>query len=150
MEIPLKSMFEYKWIIVKFSLEQRKIAVLVTISEYFTSMMHIKLLSTELFVHQLVMVINKWNITGPFQYKDRLILNMGIPILVREHLYIETSPRSLWGEFTGQQRASNVQTGFHVITPSWSWQSSNGQMNFMGFEFTRQFDWFTFLPCLPN
>ena len=27
--------------------------------------------------------------------RDRLIFNMGIPILVRQHLYIETPPRSL-------------------------------------------------------
>ena len=28
--------------------------------------------------------------------RDRLILNMGIPILVRRHLYIETAPRFKW------------------------------------------------------
>ena len=27
--------------------------------------------------------------------RDRLIFNMGIPILVRRHLYIETAPRTL-------------------------------------------------------
>ena len=27
--------------------------------------------------------------------RDRLIFNMGIPILLRQHIYIETAPRSL-------------------------------------------------------
>ena len=33
--------------------------------------------------------------------QDRLIFNMGIPILVRLHLYIETAPRQSWNSVIG-------------------------------------------------
>ena len=34
---------------------------------------------------------------------DRLISTMGFPILVRWHLYIESGPRCLWGQPTGER-----------------------------------------------
>ena len=47
---------------------------------------------------------------GDSHVKDRLIFNMGIPILVRRHLSIETGPWSIY--LIKQYNIWNVHTGF--------------------------------------
>ena len=49
--------------------------------------------------------------------RDRLIFNIGIPILVRRHLYIETAPGDVRGHFVsasvGKRQSIELQTVFH-------------------------------------
>ena len=46
--------------------------------------------------------------------RDHLIFNMGIPILVRRHLYIETDPR--WSEIKSQHNKFFIQSELWVRT----------------------------------
>ena len=48
--------------------------------------------------------------------RDRLILNMVIPILVRRHLYIETAPRTL-----SQYKDHLSRCGNSIMKIRWSW-----------------------------
>ena len=52
---------------------------------------------------------------GDFQYEDCLIFKLGIPILVRTHLYIETALRSLLCNYCCIKIGMKAQKSFHQL-----------------------------------